>query len=276
VTLPPAGWYPDPSGPSRTRYWNGQQWTEHFGPPAGGGQFAPVAVGAYGMTVQQVRYESTRTLGKVVMVMLGICAVVAIVGVFVSLDRAALASDFLDDPGSVTLSEANSADDRVEAVGLLGVGAVVITAIVWVVWFQRCYKNAQSMGALDLRFSSGWAAGAWFVPFLNLVRPKQIADDIWKATDPTLPLVPNREWIVKPRPRLLDFWWGFFVAGSIISRIAFSAGNDTESLSTLRTLDRLSAFTDVVMIVAAVLAALVVKSLNERAHQRAVALGIAA
>jgi len=29
----PAGWFPDPSGTPRQRYWDGAQWTEHFHPP---------------------------------------------------------------------------------------------------------------------------------------------------------------------------------------------------------------------------------------------------
>jgi hypothetical protein len=28
--IPPAGWYPDPSGEPRHRYWDGQQWTDSF------------------------------------------------------------------------------------------------------------------------------------------------------------------------------------------------------------------------------------------------------
>jgi hypothetical protein len=29
---PAAGWYPDPGGHPQQRYWDGQQWTEHFAP----------------------------------------------------------------------------------------------------------------------------------------------------------------------------------------------------------------------------------------------------
>lgn len=29
---PPAGWHPDPSGSDQYRYWDGQQWTEHYSP----------------------------------------------------------------------------------------------------------------------------------------------------------------------------------------------------------------------------------------------------
>lgn len=31
--FPPAGWYPDPAGAPRQRYWNGTAWTEHYHPP---------------------------------------------------------------------------------------------------------------------------------------------------------------------------------------------------------------------------------------------------
>jgi hypothetical protein len=29
TSQPPAGWYPDPQGLMRLRYWDGSQWTEH-------------------------------------------------------------------------------------------------------------------------------------------------------------------------------------------------------------------------------------------------------
>lgn len=29
----PAGWYPDPAGSVRRRYWDGQQWTDHYTDP---------------------------------------------------------------------------------------------------------------------------------------------------------------------------------------------------------------------------------------------------
>jgi hypothetical protein len=35
-----------------------------------------------------------------------------------------------------------------------------------------------------MRWSAGWAIGAWFVPVLSLVRPKAILNDIWRASDP--------------------------------------------------------------------------------------------
>jgi hypothetical protein len=39
----PAGWFPDPAGSPRQRYWDGAQWTEHFHPPALPAASAPPA-----------------------------------------------------------------------------------------------------------------------------------------------------------------------------------------------------------------------------------------
>lgn len=39
--LPPAGWYPDPSGQPSTRWWSGVDWTEHLQPVTPPGLVAP-------------------------------------------------------------------------------------------------------------------------------------------------------------------------------------------------------------------------------------------
>ena len=48
----------------------------------------------------------------------------------------------------------------------------------FLVWFHRAYTNLHSLGMEPLRLRAGWAVGGWFVPILNLVRPKQIMSDI--------------------------------------------------------------------------------------------------
>jgi Domain of unknown function (DUF4328) len=89
------------------------------------------------------------------------------------------------------LSELDASDDRQALAGSLVLLTFVGTIVVYLVWFSRAYKNLTSLGATDLRYGSGWAIGAWFVPILNLWRPKQIANDIWRASDPAAP--PDQE-----------------------------------------------------------------------------------
>jgi hypothetical protein len=85
---------------------------------------------------------------------------------------------------AVTDAEVASAVVRV---GVVSLGQLVLwmaTAAVLLSWFHRAYANLRSIGTTAPRFGTGWAIGSWFVPFLNLVRPKQIADELWRASRP--------------------------------------------------------------------------------------------
>ncbi len=73
--------------------------------------------------------------------------------------------------------------------------------------FLRAYANGPALGLHDPRFGKGWAIGAWFVPILNLFRPKQIANDIWRGSDSALPAHASDSWYNRPTPVLLAWWW---------------------------------------------------------------------
>jgi hypothetical protein len=57
-------------------------------------------------------------------------------------------------------------------------GASLATAVGFLVWFHRAYTNLPALGIEPLPYATGWTIGAWLVPLLNLVRPKQIMDTI--------------------------------------------------------------------------------------------------
>jgi hypothetical protein len=46
------------------------------------------------------------------------------------------------------------------------------------------------------------------VPFLNLVQPKQLMDDIWRASDPVVAGQPNLAWKQRTVSKLIHTWWG--------------------------------------------------------------------
>ncbi|KAA9134407.1 GmrSD restriction endonuclease domain-containing protein [Microbacterium caowuchunii] len=68
MSLPPAGWFPDPQNPNQTRYWDGTQWTAHYAPPA-----PPVS------TLPPPAAPTTASFAKKIPVWLW--AIIAIVGV---------------------------------------------------------------------------------------------------------------------------------------------------------------------------------------------------
>src|SRR5207249_4328581 len=71
------------------------------------------------------------------------------------------------------------------------------------------YVNLPRLGAGPLRLTTGWSIGAWFVPILNWIRPKQIVNDIWRTTAPERPTGVQTAPDVSP---LVHWWWGLWVS----------------------------------------------------------------
>ena len=131
----------------------------------------------------------------------------------------------------VSDAEIDANDIRQGAIGFVQFLLLIACAVFFIRWFHRAYTNLLPLGAGELRYKPGWAIGAWFVPFLNLWRPKQIANDIWRASDPGYP---PGDWVWRGGsvPALYAVWWGLFLgsnwAGQIAGRLLFSADEISE------------------------------------------------
>lgn len=114
------------------------------------------------------------------------------------------------------MAEARADDARTQGLAIVYLLLLFGTAIIYCVWLHRASKNAHALSGGAMEFTPGWAVGWNFVPFACLVKPFQAVVEIWKVSgnphDPESILYP--EW-------LLRGWWGFWLAGNIISNIAF-------------------------------------------------------
>ncbi|HEU4716799.1 MAG TPA: DUF4328 domain-containing protein, partial [Bacteroidia bacterium] len=102
-------------------------------------------------------------------------------------------------------------------IGLVQTVAYILSIIFFIMWFRRAYNNLHLMGSQFLTFSEGWAAGAWFVPFMNLVRPFRIMREIWNETQ-MLGRNPSELFTVE-EPDITAWWWGTWLGGNIVSSI---------------------------------------------------------
>lgn len=57
----------------------------------------------------------------------------------------------------------------------------IVYLILFIMWFRRAYYNLHQITPY-LSFSEGWAAGAWFVPILGLIRPYKIMRELYEVT----------------------------------------------------------------------------------------------
>lgn len=140
-----------------------------------------------------------------------------------ALGYAAIAGELIDE-GQPPLSEIEAADELITAAGwAVLAGYLVVGPITFIPWFARAYSNLPRLGILPLRFRPGQAVWSWFVPILGLIRPKQIADDIYRGSRPDAPANRGfRELAVSP---LLHWWWGAFLTALVLGRIATGVVN---------------------------------------------------
>jgi hypothetical protein len=140
-------------------------------------------------------------------------------------------------------------DHRLEQVDDWVRVAAVIGAACFIPWFHRAYKNLSTWHAT--RFGSGWAIGGWFVPFLNLVRPYQIAKELASYSGPK----------ETPPTNALPLWWALVIIGAVGNRFIFSY--NPKSVDQFITFDTVSPIVDATWIVAGICLLVVVRKVTK-------------
>jgi Domain of unknown function (DUF4328) len=163
----------------------------------------------------------------------------------------------------------DSNDSRQARIGLAQTGLLAVGALFFILWFHRAYKNVVGLGAKDVRYGPGWAIGAWFVPVLNFFRPKQIANDIWRASDPDAPKDLGLEWKDRPVPAFLTGWWAAFVLCEVLYRTGGWLSADAETIAELQRATWTYVAADALSVSAGALAVLVVRRTTSRQQARA-------
>jgi hypothetical protein len=212
-----------------------------------------------------VEFRPVRERAKWAIVALVAVAVLDVVAVWSGLDRYDLLGRIADG-GNFTLAEATSSDDRQTAIALLQILALIFGGLFFIRWFLDAYRNVNALGG-SRDFTEKWAGWAWFVPFLNLWRPKQIANDIWRASDPEHANETPRD--DAPVWGVLTLWWAFWLAANFASQIAARIAFRGDSAESLRNATAAYLVGDSIDIVAAVLAIVVIRRITARQEERA-------
>lgn len=148
----------------------------------------------------------------------------------------------------------------------------VVTAIVFIIWFHRAYLNLKPLTAHPLQHPSAWAIGGWFVPFLNLVRPVQIAQEIWRGSDPDAAVPGEFAHPASPNSALIGFWWAVWLINNIISHFAMRMSLDARNAEAILSATVANIIAGIGTVIAAALAFAVVARISSRQTQRFEAL----
>ncbi|MFI0911671.1 DUF4328 domain-containing protein [Streptomyces abikoensis] len=213
-------------------------------------------------------------------VLLGVVALLAMLQIAAIGQQRGVIQDILANghPGSsasdAAVDDADSFADAMTVLSFLGMAA---TAVLWVIWFRRVRLNAEVFAPGTHRFGSGWAVGSWFTPVVNLWFPKQMANDIYRASAPGGP---------QSAPKgLLNAWWTLWIAANVLNTVGDGMSSVASSrlrrpladsdwkgaVELLNSSLAVSGFSVLLLLADTALALLVVRQLTRMQEQRAMA-----
>ncbi|MFE9933383.1 DUF4328 domain-containing protein [Streptomyces sp. NPDC005533] len=168
-------------------------------------------------------------------------------------------------PATVSDAELDRGRQLAGLVGTFQGNALIVTGIVFIVWFHRVRRNAEVFAPGAEKLSPGWAIGAWFIPFANLWLPYRIAVTTWVSSTPR----GGDEGYRRFPLTLVNLWWGGFVLSRVLGWYGGMSYGRAQSPDAVRDAATTMLVGDVLDIVAAVLAVLFVRRLTAMQHARA-------
>jgi len=189
-------------------------------PPAGTGTPAPP------MAPPLAEPKPIAELGKAAQIAVGVTSLLSAGFAYVLWDRSNVLRDFRDGV-NVSFDDLSSADDQVSLLSGLWLLALLVTGIIFIMWFHRAYTNLANRGSN--KHSTGWAIGAWFVPFLNFWRPGKMAQE----------LIDDGEGEGTAPTGILWGWWILFIVGGILGR-GFNSDDTIDQVITSDTIGAVS------------------------------------
>jgi hypothetical protein len=150
-------------------------------------------------------------------------------------------------------------------VTLLQLVIFIATAVAFLMWVHRAYRNLPALGAVGLDSTPGWAVGYFFIPFINLVKPFQVVREIWHRSTPAGVADEDFGGVAarSGTPALVGWWWALWIIANIAGRASDRAVDRAGTIESMLLASRLTIASDALFIIAAVLAILVVKRIDE-------------
>lgn len=194
-------------------------------------------------------------LAPAVVLALAACAVAAVWALVVQLERGHYADQVRSARVVLDSGVAASWDHRALVANNVSFLLLLVTAALFITWHYRMLRKLERILPTPLRHSPGWAIAGWFVPLLNLVRPKQMIDETWRAATP--PDAPRTR-----VPLSFHIWWAFWVLSEIANAIGTNLPTHGPD-DVVRSSNMLAA-ADALTLAAALLATVVVTRLDAR------------
>jgi len=217
-------------------------------------------------------YESSRPRAYVAMSLFAVnilMHLIAVVSVFMQID---LLYKVMEETTQVTREQVLANDAREALVHYLVFASYIVTAIGFLIWVYRAYKNLRPLGA-NPDTTPGWAVGYFFIPILNLFRPFQIFQEMWRESDPETVVAsgirPMHAFIEDSSKSLLViFWWGLWLLLNIMGWIAFSWNRNAQILNDYILASWINMASDLLTMIAAIACIIIIMKITNRQDEK--------
>lgn len=109
-----------------------------------------------------------------------------------------------------------------------------------------------------MKYGPRWAAGCYFVPFLNLVAPYQAMKEIWQVSGNP------RAWQVQPGSTLLGFWWALWLGNGLFGNIVMRMTASAETIEEYINAGWATLFSNILGVSVAIIAIVMVRTISQR------------
>lgn len=212
-------------------------------------------------------YRSARRPARWAQALIGLVGFVSVLGIWATNQEVELLRR-IDNGLPVTFDEAVASDQLVGSVATWFLLAYITAGIVFFAWLRRSVGNLETVRSksseVPFRLTPGWAVGWYFVPFANLVRPYQVMRELHDQSSPEGEGSP-----------LVGWWWAFFLGSNIIGSGAANWLTRDPSIAELIRADLRSMVSDVLTIIAAVLAVALIERVVQGQERRVADRGVA-
>jgi hypothetical protein len=228
-------------------WWNGSQWLVVGSPPAD--------------------FANPWSRAVIASIAIGAVGAIAAVGVILSLVDAAILARAVEAGG---VSDADSAGIALRALARWPVYSLarVAAAVLFCLWIHRASRNLRALGASEQSFSPRWAVGWWFVPLASWVMPFRVANEIWRASDPSLGTSDRATRMRMPYDAILILWWGAWVGQSVLWVFAFLLNRFASSPGDLINAAMVGVIAGTIEIAATVLAIMLIRDITRRQREK--------
>jgi len=212
-------------------------------------------------------YSSIHSLSVIVIVVFSVLLATTIVSAVSDYFQIELLNRIITG-SQFTMSEVDANDDRQALIGITYLIINLVVIIMFLIWFHRAHRNLRALGANDLKYSPGWAVGGFFIPIWNLFRPYQVAQEIWKASEPDCLSSSGSDWKHTKGSALIGWWWALFLITGWVGNFLLRSALGAETTESIQSYSYTLLVSDVLLIPAIVLAIFVVKNIDDRQSQR--------